>query len=115
MTVREAIQKLELDVLAGGAAADREISGGYASDMLSDVIGHAGAGNVWVTMQTHANVVAVAVLKELSAVIFVNGRKPDEETVAKAKSENVVLLATPLSAFEAAGRLYALGIRGERR
>jgi len=101
-------------VLTGDVGLDREVSCGYASDLLSDVIAHARAGDAWVTLQTHGNVVAVASLKELAAVILVNGRKPDAETLDKGRAEGVALLGTLLPAFELAGRLYEMGLRGRR-
>jgi len=114
MTVQEVAEKLDLEVLTAGAGLEREVSGGYAGDLLSDVIAHARAGDAWVTLQTHGNVVAVASLKELPAVIHVNGRKPGAGTLEKARAEGVALLCTPLPAFELAGRLYQMGLRGCR-
>jgi serine kinase of HPr protein (carbohydrate metabolism regulator) len=112
MTVRDVVQTLSLETLTENAGLDGEITGGYASDLLSDVIANSKAGNLWVTLQTHANVIAVATLKELAAVILVNGRTPDAETLAKAREEKVVVLASRLPAFELVGRLYQAGIRG---
>jgi len=112
MTVGDVVERLGLDVVTENPPLETEVTGGYASDLLSDVMAHSKAGNVWVTLQTHRNIVAVATLKELAAVILVNGRKPDPETVAKAGEEKVLLLASQLPAFELIGRLYEMGIRG---
>ena len=114
MTVRDVVQKLDLGVLTAGLDLERGITGGYASDLLSDVIANSEEGNLWVTLQTHDNIVAIATLKDLCAVVLVNGRRPDAETVAKAREEKVILLSTPLPAFELIGRLYQAGIRGSR-
>lgn len=92
----------------GEAGLDAEISGGYTSDLLSDVMGHIDEGMLWVTMQTHQNIVAVATLKDVAAVLIVNGASPDEETLEKGKEEDVPLLGTPLSAFEVTGKIYSL-------
>ncbi|MGC8793976.1 MAG: serine kinase [Bryobacteraceae bacterium] len=110
MTVRAMADALGLEILAGGDM-DREVSAAYVSDLLSDVIAHAPPGSVWLTLQTHANVAAVAALKEL-VVLLVNGRKPDAEMLERAREHKVTLLGTSLPAFEAAGRLYAMGLRG---
>jgi hypothetical protein len=112
MTVRGIAEKLDLQVLTEEAELDREVTGGYASDLLSDVIAHAQAGNLWVTLQTHANILAVATLKELAAIVLVNGRRPDGEVLARARLEKVALLGTSLTAFELVGRLYQMGVRG---
>ena len=112
MTVRDAVNTPGLETLTENEGLEREITGGYASDLLSDVIAHGQAGNLWVTLQTHSNIVAVATLKELAAVILVNGRRPDAGALARAREEKVVVLATPLPAFELVGKLYQMGIRG---
>ncbi len=77
-------------------------------DLLSDVIANSRAGNVWITMQVHSNIVAVAVLKELSAIIIVQGRQPAEDTVRRATEETVPVLVSNRPTFETAGRLYSL-------
>ncbi len=112
MKLADVITKLGLEVVVGGEWTDREISGGYASDLLSDVIAHSQAGNLWITLQTHHNIIAVATLKEVAAIVLVNGRKPDDDTLAKAREEKVVLLSSRSSTFELAGKLYQLGIKG---
>jgi serine kinase of HPr protein (carbohydrate metabolism regulator) len=112
MTIREVVDNSQLEILAQHDGLEKEVTGGYASDLLSDVIANSKAGNLWVTLQTHRNIVAVATLKELAAIILVNGRAPDPETLEKAQEEKVILLGSRLPAFELIGRLYALGIRG---
>jgi predicted transcriptional regulator len=108
MKVNDILDALELTPVAGARGLDREVTGGYVSDLLSDVMGHAREGQAWITLQTHKNVMAIASLKELAAVILVKGRLPDEETAAAAGEEGIPVLTTPLDAFEASGRLYRL-------
>jgi hypothetical protein len=112
MTIREVVDSSPLEILTCPEAVDKEVTGGYASDLLSDVMANCKAGNLWVTLQTHRNIVAVATLKELAAVVLVNGRTPDPETLEKAQEEKVILLGSRLPAFELVGRLYRLGIHG---
>lgn len=115
MKLNEIVDKLELEVKTGGNNLDVEITRGYSSDLLSDVMANAQEGDIWITMQTHQNIVAVAVLKTLAAVILVNNRNPDEETAKKAKEENLPILTSTLSTFELIGRLYQLGISGSKK
>jgi predicted transcriptional regulator len=115
MRLSEVVDRLELAVLCGHEQLGREVRGGYASDLMSDVIGNAGEGAVWVTVQTHLNVVAIAVMKDLAAIVLAGGREPEPETLARARDEGVPLLASRLPAFEVAGRLYGLGLRGGGR
>lgn len=112
MKLTELIQKLNLDVRSAKANLEREVTGGYASDLLSDVIANGKEGNIWITLQIHHNIVAVASMKELAGIILVNGREPEQETVEKAETENLVLMVTELPTFEVVGRLYSLGVTG---
>ena len=114
MNLNEIVQKLGLEVRAGSDALTTEVRGGYASDLLSDVLAHAGEGDLWVTLQTHLNTVAVASMKGLAGIVLVNGREPETETLQKASTENVVILVSALPAFEVIGRLYGLGLSGTR-
>jgi predicted transcriptional regulator len=111
MTLKEMVKQLDLAVLTGNDALGREVSGGYASDMLSDVLTHAGNGYVWITMQIHPNILAVASSKDLSGIIIVNGRKPEMETLKKAEQKQIPILMSPLSTYTVAGRLYELGVK----
>src|SRR5690554_7845416 len=102
-------------MITGESETDRECRGFYVSDLLSDVMGNAGEGEVWLTIQTHSNVVAVALLLNLAALLFTAGAVPDSATVEKARAEGIVLLVTSLPTFEAAGRLYRAMSRSEER
>ncbi|HHV57423.1 MAG TPA: serine kinase [Firmicutes bacterium] len=106
-----AVQELGLKLEAGRAGLEREVRGGYASDLLSHVMARAHEGDVWVTVQAHQNIVAVAVLLGLAGIIIAGGIEPQADTLSKAEAEGIPLLTTDLPAFEAAGRLYALGIK----
>jgi predicted transcriptional regulator len=108
MKITDIISALDLTVVSGINGVHREVTGGYVSDLLSDVIGNAGEGNVWITLQTHQNIMAVASLKDLAAVIIVNGVKPETETIRKSNEENIPILSTGAGAFNAAGMLYEL-------
>lgn len=110
MTLREIVERLSLRVRCDGLSLDCEVTGGCASDLLSNVIAVAKPGNVWLTMQVHVNIVAVAVLKEVAAIILVQGREPAEDTLQRAREQNVAILVSSLPAYETAGQLYALGI-----
>jgi serine kinase of HPr protein (carbohydrate metabolism regulator) len=108
MKIKEIIEKLELKALAGQENLDAEITGGYTSDLLSDVIANSNEGNIWITLQIHQNIIAVARLKDLAGIIIVNNREPDEATLKKANEENVPVLCSPEMAFEISGKLYEL-------
>ncbi len=107
MKVQDIVNKFDLKVLSAKDRLDVEISGGYTSDLLSDVMANSRPGNVWITLQTHQNIVAVAKLKSLAAIVLVNNRMPDAETLKIAEEEHVPLLSTGEPAFKFSALLYA--------
>ena len=111
MKLQEIIDSLSLKVETPSADLNREVSGAYVSDMMSDVMGNAKDGFLWITIQVHLNIIAVASLKNLSGIILVNSRVPAEDTLKKAIAENIPIMTTPLSAFDLVGMLYGLGLR----
>ncbi len=108
MKVKDLVDALNLRVLSGTNGLDRDIEGCYVSDLLSDVMGNADMGNVWVTLQTHKNVIAIASLKELACVILVKNQQAGEGTLEQSNEENIPFLSTPMSTFETAGKIYNL-------
>jgi len=112
MLLSEIVKTLELDVRAGERLLSREVRGGYASDLLSDVIAHAREGDLWVTLQTHQNTVAVASMKGLAGIVLVNGRGPEDDTLARAQEEQIPLMVSSLPTFEVVGRLHNMGLPG---
>ncbi len=107
MKVSDLVKKYKLKVFAGAQGLDNEISGGYVSDLLSDVMGNAAENEVWITLQTHQNVMAIASLKDLAAIILVKGFEPDEDTLERSQDEGIPLLGTDKGTFEMAGKLFA--------
>lgn len=110
MKLIELKEKLNLSVRCAEDKLKQEIKGGYVSDLLSDVIANAKKGDVWITMQVHVNIVAVAVLKEVAAIVLVQGREPNDDTLNKAKEEDIPILVSKLPAFQLVGKLYESGI-----
>ena len=108
MKLGEIVEKLSLDVKTGHHGLQKAVSGVYVSDLLSDVMANSKEGNVWVTLQTHLNIVAVAGLKGLAGIIIVNNRQPEKEINEKADSEKVTIMTTSMPAFEVAGKLYQM-------
>jgi hypothetical protein len=93
------------------SAPECNIQSCYISDLLSDVLASAKPGMLWVTVQVHRNVVSVAATKDIAAVLFTCGRQPDASVIAEAEEEGIALLATPLTTYEVAGKLWEAGIR----
>jgi putative N-acetylmannosamine-6-phosphate epimerase len=114
MTVAELARLVDGTVIGRADAGSRDARGGYASDLLSDVMAHAQDGDAWITMQRHVNTVAVAQLKNLAAIVVVNGRQPEPDMAARAAEHGVAIVTTGLAAFDVAGRLHEAGLRGRR-
>jgi predicted transcriptional regulator len=108
MNIKELITKLDLHIFSGSDGLDRVVKGGYVSDLLSDVMGNAEEGEVWITLQTHKNVMAIASLKDLAAVVLVSGNKPESDTIAQSNLEGIPILGTALSCFEITGKIYEM-------
>ncbi len=116
MKLAELAAQLELqDLTPGLDAGAREITAGYVSDLLSDVLANAPRGGVLVTVQVHLNVIAVAVHAELAAVIFALDREPDDSVRERALAEGIALYRSTSPAWELVGRLHALGVRGTQQ
>lgn len=108
MTVFEMVKKLELTVESGSDGLNREIKGAYVSDLLSDVMGNANEGQVWITLQVHKNTIAIASLKELAAIILVKGLKPEAACAKQSDEEKIPILSSTKNTFELSGELYKI-------
>ncbi len=108
MQLANIVKTLGLSVCCGEQALEREVTGGFCGDLLSDVIAGTPEGSVWLTRQTHQNIIAVAALRDVAAIIIVANNTPPPDTVEKALAEGVPILISPDKAFETAGKIYAL-------
>ncbi len=111
MTIRDIQEALSLSIVCAHPALDRDITGGYASDMLSCVMAGAREGNIWVTLLTHLNVIAVAVLLDIPAIIVTEGAPLASEAIGKAEEEGIVVLQSAEDTYTVVGKLYELGIK----
>jgi len=112
MLLNEIIKELGLCVLAGDNIKEKNVQGVYICDLLSNVMAHGHEGDLWITIQTHQNILAVASLLNFAAILLPEGLEPDSTILKKAEDEGVVILQSAQGAFELAGRLYAMGLRG---
>ena len=112
MKVSDIVKDLKLEIKTEKGNMEAEVKGGYSSDLLSDVVANCHEGYVWITLQIHQNIVAVATMKDISAVILVNNRQPDADTIKKANEYKINILVSDLPAFEIAGRLHGKGLKG---
>ena len=110
MKIRQVVEELSLSVLAGEDFLEQEVHWGYCCDLLSRVMSKGKKGGLWITVQTHMNIVAVAVLTEIACIVIPEGIQVEEEVLKKAENEGVVILSSDMTAFELAGKLYKMSI-----
>lgn len=110
MTLRQLADQLGLEVRAGEQSLDKEVAGGIACDLLSVVMSKAEKGFLWLTVQGHPNIVAVALLGGLAGIVVTHGFEPERDTIARAEQEGVAILTTSASSYACAGRLHDLGL-----
>jgi len=114
MKISDVIKNIPSKVIAGEEFLDREVETAYCGDLLSRVMAQGPQNGIWITVQTHTNVIAVATLVEISCIIVPEDIPIDTNTVEKAMEEEIVLISSPLSAFQLAGKLYEMGIGREQ-
>ncbi len=110
MKVSDVVERLGWRVLAGADELEAEINGGYAADLLSCVMAGAEAGDLWITLQTHTNIVAVASLLGLSAIVVAENAVVPDSTLQKAEQQTMPLLSSPDPVYETIVQLITLGI-----
>ena len=112
MTLQDIIDTLDLSLLTEPKDFTAiQPTSGYASDLLSCVMAGAKHGGIWVTLQAHLNVVAVASLLDLTAVIITENAQLEPAAIERANAEGLILLATTQSTFSVVGRLWEMGLR----
>lgn len=107
MKVSDIAERLNLRFLTE-VGADADVTDGYCGDLLSWVMGRAAQDSIWITIMSSRNVLAVAVLAEIKAVLFAEGVEPERELIDKAEEEGIALLVSDRHTFELAGEIYSL-------
>src|SRR5512146_1073604 len=107
MDLQSIIDQLDLKLLTEPKDFSEVVpTSGYVSDLLSCVMAGAKNNGLWITLQCHDNIVAVAALLELAAVIITEDAQPEPSTISRAVARNITLLSTPLPSFEIVGKLW---------
>jgi hypothetical protein len=111
MIIKEIIEELKLDQVSGGKDSFQTVDGVYICDLLSWVMANGSKGDIWITVQTHLNIIAVASLLEIPMIIVPESIEVEEETLAKADEENIVVCTSELDSFTLACKLNELGMK----
>lgn len=115
MSLQELMDILEAKCLTPQADLSLSVKSGYTCDLLSWVMAHGQADMAWVTVQTHMNVVAVALLMEMACVILPEGIQPEQAMLLKAQEEGMPILCSSKTAFELCALMAAAGLEGTGR
>lgn len=109
MKVQELAERLELKPAT--KMFDRDVTGVYISDMVSDVIANAKAGDLLVTAQAHSNVIAAANLIDACAIVITQGKALGDDVVKMAEKAEIAVFTTALNRWQMATKLYEAGVR----
>ena len=112
MKLSEVKEILNADVIVGTEKLNMEVTTAFGCDLMSDVLAFAKAGSLLLTGLTNTQVIRIANVLDITAIILVRGKKPQTEALALAKELQIPILTTKYILFETAGRLYAKGIVG---
>jgi hypothetical protein len=107
MLIQKTLERIKGTVIAGNPEST-EVTRGITCDLLSEVMSSGGKADIWITVQSHSNIIAVALIVGIKAIILANGREFNADTISKAKEENVTLIKSPLGGFELSGILYEM-------
>lgn len=112
MKLSEVKEILNANVIVGEEKLDIEVKTAFGADLMSDVLAFAKAGSLLLTGLTNTQVIRIAHVLDIAAIILVRGKKPPAEAISLARDLQIPILTTKYILFETAGRLYAKGIIG---
>ena len=112
MKLKQISEILEAEILVGEKSLDLEIKKVCGADLLSDVLAFTKSESLLLTGLTHLQVIRTAEIVEITAVCFIRGKRPQDETIELAKKSNITLLCSSLSMYESCGRLYSHDLPG---
>ncbi|MFZ2398691.1 MAG: DRTGG domain-containing protein [Smithella sp.] len=110
MKLKDVKEILDAEIIVGTEKLDMEVKTAFGADLMSDVLAFAKAGSLLLTGLTNSQIIRIANVMDIAAIILVRGKKPPIETINLAKEFKIPLLTTKYILFETAGRLYTKGI-----
>ena len=113
MKLSEVQEILRADVLYGADKLDREVMSACGSDFMSDVLAYVKNQALLLTGLVNPQVIRTADMMDMKCIAFVRGKKPDENVLALARERDMVIMRAPIRMYDACGKLYAAGLRGD--
>lgn len=109
--IKDIVERFNLRLIVGEENLENNIGSVYMCDLLSNVLANGKPETLWITIQTHQNIVAVASLLNFSAILLPENLMPDEQTLHRAKTEGITILQSDKTAYTLAGEFYQLGLK----
>lgn len=113
MNLREVYDLLDAEILVGGDRMHVELTTAFAADTMSDLLAFGRAGGILLTRMTSPQVIRTSDIMNIAAIVMIRGKIPSREVIQLAGELHIPILATRFTQFEAAGLLYAKGLRGK--
>jgi predicted transcriptional regulator len=115
MNLREIKDLLDADVLCGEHLLDTEVKTGFACDLISEMLAHAGSGSLLITSLKNPHVIHTAEVMDAVGVVFVGGKVPNPSMMNQINSSRIPIMATDYLIFKCCGLLFQQGIQGAKR
>ena len=115
MKLSEIKELLDAQILAGEEMLDSELDSAFGSDLMSDVLAFVNDRVLLLTGLVNPQVVRTAEMMDISAIVFVRGKQPEENVITLAKAKGIAILTTAHTMYVACGRLYAAGLTGDEK
>lgn len=112
MKISEIVELLCAEIICGKEFIDNDVAYGFGSDLMSDVLAYVKGKTVLLTGLINNQVIRTAEMADLDAIVFVRGKKPDQDLIDLAIENNIVLLLTKDTMYTASGKLYKSGLQG---
>lgn len=112
MNLREVQKLLQAEVLSGNELLDMDIRSVFACDLMSDVLAYVEDKTLLLTGLCNQHTIRTAEMKDINAVVFVRGKKPDTETLKLANENGIVVMTTDHILYISCGILYSNGLNG---
>ena len=112
MKISEVRKILDAEILCGDHHMEDEVMYAFSSDLMSDVLAFAKSKTILLTGLTNQQVIRTAEMADINAIVFVRGKRPEEDVVKLAMEKNIVLLLSRDTMYTVSGKLYSNGLEG---
>jgi len=113
MTLTEILDIVNASAITHSVPLQKTVDNAYCADLMSDVLSFSITKSLLVTGLTNAQVIRTAEMAAIEVIIFIQGKRPDSQTIKFAEEKHIPLLVTDLSMFDTCGRLYEKGLRSQ--